>query len=65
MDKILRERCDYLRQLHREACFAVGDHSDEVDTAYSSGADAIERLAAIDAAAQKTKSAQGDAHVEV
>ncbi|MFZ3584566.1 hypothetical protein ACOI1H_20740 [Loktanella sp. DJP18] len=52
MDKLTRDRVDFLRQLHSQVCFADGDHPDESDTAYSCGADAIERLAAIDAKAK-------------
>lgn len=43
-----RKRVDILRNLHKAVCEEQGEHPDEVDTAFSEGADAIERLAAID-----------------
>jgi hypothetical protein len=49
MQEHQRKRVALLRHMHREACYAEGDHPDEIDTAFSEGADAIERLAAIDA----------------
>jgi hypothetical protein len=49
MDEITRKRWAFLKEQHKAACFEAGDHPDEVDTAYSAGADAIERLAALDA----------------
>lgn len=43
------ERCaaSFLRSQHEQLCFEQGDHKDEVDTAYSLGADANERCAAL------------------
>lgn len=38
----------YLRAQHQFSCEARGEHPDEVETAYSVGADAIERVFAID-----------------
>ncbi|MBQ0717631.1 MAG: hypothetical protein KBT76_14620 [Sulfitobacter litoralis] len=48
MTDIAMQRAAFLRRQHEAACFDVGSHPDEVDTPYSAGADAIERLAAID-----------------
>jgi hypothetical protein len=49
MQEYQRKRVAVLRNMHEAVCEAEGDHPDEVDTAFSEGADAIERLAAIDA----------------
>lgn len=42
-----------LRNLHRTLCYERGDHPDEIDTAASLGADALDRVEAI--AAEKAK----------
>jgi hypothetical protein len=47
MDKIQREHWAFLMRQHEAACFEVGQHHEEYSTPYSSGAEAIERLAAI------------------
>lgn len=49
MDDITRKRWAFLMEQHKISCEENGDHPDEVDTAYSAGADAIQRLSAIDA----------------
>jgi|AntAceMinimDraft_11_1070367.scaffolds.fasta_scaffold182722_1 hypothetical protein len=43
-----------LRQAHDQLCFEQGDHKDEIDTAYSMGADAIERLGAMQPSVSNT-----------
>lgn len=48
MDNHKRQWISFLREQHRQVCFEQGDHPDEIDTAYSAGADAIERLHAIE-----------------
>lgn len=60
MDDITRKHWAQLQELHREACFEAGDHPEEVDTAFSVGADAIQRLAAIDARAEAEKEMEED-----
>lgn len=60
MDEITRAHWAQLQDMHRSACFEAGDHPDEVDTAFSAGADAIERLAAIDARAEAEKEVEED-----
>lgn len=52
MDKHKREWVDFLRAEHHQLCFENGDHPSEVSTAYSEGADAIERLYAIESKEQ-------------
>ena len=47
MDNIQREHWAFLRRQHEAACFEVGQHPDEFDTPFSTGADAIERVAAL------------------
>ena len=42
-----RRAASFLRSQHKQLCFEQGDHKDEVDTAYSLGADAIERCTAL------------------
>lgn len=49
MTEDTRKQCDLLREDHLMVCFEQGDHPDEITTAYSAGADALERIAAIDA----------------
>jgi hypothetical protein len=44
-----RKRVELLRDMHQQVCEEQGDHPDEVDTAFSEGADAIERLSSIEA----------------
>lgn len=41
MDDWRRKAITSLKELHHQACFENGDHPDEIDTAYSLGADAI------------------------
>jgi hypothetical protein len=48
MDSETRKSWAYLTEMHKESCSEMGEHPDEVDTPYSVGADAIERLAAMD-----------------
>ena len=44
-DNLTREGyISLLRSQHEQVCYENGDHPDEVDTAYSVGADAIELL---------------------
>lgn len=50
MTPIIREWILQLRDLHSQSCLEVGDHPDEASTALSAGADALERIASIDAA---------------
>ena len=47
MEEYQRKRVGLLREMHDQVCEEQGDHPDEVDTAFSDGADAIERLAAM------------------
>ena len=49
---VRRQNIALLRRQHEAACFDQGDHEDEVDTAFSMGADAIEQVAALVAAPQ-------------
>lgn len=42
-DKIFFGYIRVLRDTHRAICYERGDHHDEVETAYSVGADAIEK----------------------
>ncbi len=39
-----QKQAAFLRDMHKRACFEHGDHPDEVDTAFSAGADAIARI---------------------
>ena len=39
----------FLREVHEAACFETGEHPDEVTTAYSAAAEAIDALSAKDA----------------
>jgi hypothetical protein len=41
-----------LRRIHHQVCFENGDHPDEIDTPYSLGADALERMEALSAASE-------------
>jgi hypothetical protein len=43
-----RDWVSFLRGQHRQLCFEHGDCPEETSTAYSEGADAIERLDVID-----------------
>lgn len=54
MERITRNWILELRDLHSQSCIEVGDHPDEVSTALSAGADALERIANIDAAKTNT-----------
>jgi hypothetical protein len=38
-----------LNEVHRQVCFENGDHALEVDTPYSLGADALQRIAELEA----------------
>lgn len=40
----MKESVDFLRAQHHQLCFENGDHPDEIDTAYSHAADALERF---------------------
>lgn len=53
------ERVAFLRHLHEQVSFENGDHPKEIDTAYSAGADALER-AAISAMPDTTQQSSGD-----
>ena len=48
MNETQKEAWSFLMGQHRASCLEHGDHPDEILTAYSLGADAIERLAALD-----------------
>ncbi|HDZ51401.1 hypothetical protein LCGC14_0113320 [marine sediment metagenome] len=60
MDDITRNRWAQLQEMHRAACFEAGDHPEEVDTAFSLGADAMQRMAVIDARAATEKECEGE-----
>jgi hypothetical protein len=49
MDNESQRRVKALRDLHEQSCFEAGVLPDEVDTPFSAGADAIERLDALEA----------------
>ena len=46
---LMPEAVKRLKRVHRQVCFESGDHPDEIDTPYSLGADALERVSALSA----------------
>lgn len=61
MDDETRKHLAYLKEQHRLSCFETGDHPDEVETPYSKGAEAIERLQALDARAATGRASGNEA----
>ena len=51
-----------LEGLHNQVCFENGDHPDEVNTAYSIGADAIARATLATITAQTTDNGEAHGH---
>lgn len=53
MDKETRKKWVFLQEQHLAVCFDQGEQPDEFCSPYSAGADALQRVAAIDAAKAK------------